>query len=111
MLSTALAVVASSIAATGQPTFERHSEPIRGQIKERILGSSWDRGCPVHHSKLRLLELSHWGFDVDVHRGRLVVRTVDRDYVAGTARLPPGGRPYADRSRNGRAWSTPATRS
>jgi hypothetical protein len=81
MLATALAVVASSLAASGQPAFEGHSEPIRGQVEERIIGSSWHRGCPVHHSKLRLLEVSYWGFDGDVHRGRLIVHRSQQQAV------------------------------
>jgi len=73
VLATALVIVAGSLAAGGQPSFEGHSEPLRGRIEERVVGSSWHRGCPVHHSKLRLLELDHWGFDGDVHSGRLIV--------------------------------------
>ncbi len=68
-----IALAAASMAGGGGPSFEGHSEPIRGQIAERIEGSSWHPGCPVGLDKLRLLELTHWGFDGDVHRGRLVV--------------------------------------
>lgn len=74
MLKVALATAALSLGGTGQPAFEGSSEPIRGEVKERIVGSSWQPGCPVPISELRLLELRHWGFDGDVHRGRLVVR-------------------------------------
>ena len=88
MLKTAVATLAASLAAGGEPSFEGHSEPIRGQIEERIVGSSWHRGCPVHHSKLRLLELTHWGFDGDVHQGRLVVhRNEDRAILRVMKRL------------------------
>jgi hypothetical protein len=55
------------------PSFDGSVQPIRGEVKERIVGSSWRPGCPVHISKLRLIELRHRGFDGDVHRGRLVV--------------------------------------
>ena len=40
-------------------------------MRERIEGSSWHPGCPVGLGKLRLLELTYWGFDGDVHHGRL----------------------------------------
>ncbi|HEX5955797.1 MAG TPA: M15 family metallopeptidase [Solirubrobacterales bacterium] len=73
MLVAAIATLAAALAAGGEPAFEGRSEPIRGAVEERIVGSSWHRGCPVHHSKLRLLEVSHWGFDGEVHRGRLIV--------------------------------------
>jgi poly-gamma-glutamate synthesis protein (capsule biosynthesis protein) len=56
------------------------SRAFRGEIvklapdlRERMTGVSWRRGCPVHLSKLRLLRVTHWGFDGKVRRGRLVV--------------------------------------
>ena len=45
----------------GQAAFDGHSEPIDGRIQERIVGSSWHRGCPVAPRKLRLLELESLG--------------------------------------------------
>jgi hypothetical protein len=88
MLKAALATVAAALAAGGEPAFEGRSEPIRGQIEDRIVGSSWHRGCPVGLNKLRLLEVSHWGFDGDVHRGRLVVhRAEDRAILRVMKRL------------------------
>jgi hypothetical protein len=38
-----------------------------------MTGSSWRPGCPVPLSDLRLLSVSHWGFDGRVHAGALVV--------------------------------------
>jgi hypothetical protein len=35
--------------------------------------SSWRPGCPVAPEDLRLLTLTHWGFDGEVHRGELVI--------------------------------------
>jgi len=88
VLKTAIATLALSFAGAGQPAFEGTSQPIRGEIRERIMGSSWHRGCPVHISKLRLLELRHWGFDGDVHRGKLVVhRAEDRAILRVMERL------------------------
>ena len=37
------------------------------------LGPSWHPGCPVSISQLRVLTVSHWGFDGRVHTGRLIV--------------------------------------
>ena len=98
MLATALAAliaVASAAPAVpaadrerGAPEFRGDSEPIRGQIRDRIVGSSWRPGCPVHIDSLRVLELLHWGFDGEVHRGRLVVhRAEDRAMLRVMARL------------------------
>ncbi len=88
MLATALAIAAGALAGGGEPSFDGHSEPIRGRIENRVVGSSWHRGCPVGLGKLRLLELEHWGFDGDVHRGRLIVhRSQDRKVLGAMKRL------------------------
>ena len=46
-------------------------------------GVSWHPGCPVGLVELRLLAVSHWGFDGRVHRGRLVVH---RDHAVAMMR-------------------------
>ena len=47
-----------------------------------MTGLSWHRGCPVALRDVRLLRLTHWGFDGQSHTGRLVVhRDVDRAVV------------------------------
>lgn len=81
MLMALLAVAAASLAPTPSPSFDGASEPIRGQVRERIEGSSWRPGCPVGLDRLRLLELTHWGFDGEVHRGRLVVHARHADDI------------------------------
>jgi poly-gamma-glutamate synthesis protein (capsule biosynthesis protein) len=75
-----LAATLSSIALGGTPGFEASTERIEGHVRDRIEGSSWHPGCPVGLSKLRLLRVSHRGFDGDAHRGRLVVH---RRYAPG----------------------------
>jgi hypothetical protein len=45
-------------------------QPVRGQLKT---GGFWHRGCPVALSGLRLLTVSHRGFDGRVRTGHLVV--------------------------------------
>ncbi|ATW51500.1 M15 family metallopeptidase [Streptomyces peucetius] len=37
------------------------------------LGASYEPGCPVPPSRLRLITMNHWGFDGRVHRGELIV--------------------------------------
>jgi hypothetical protein len=52
------------------------------------LGASHRAGCPVAVSDLRLVGLTHWGFDGRTHRGELVVRaSVASDVVAVFRRL------------------------
>lgn len=53
------------------PPFEAHSEPIRPALRAHM--TSWHRGCPVPLRDLRLLTVSHWGFDGRAHTGRLIV--------------------------------------
>ncbi len=38
-----------------------------------MTGVSWHSGCPVGLGQLRLLTLTHWGFDGEVHRAGQVV--------------------------------------
>ncbi len=45
------------------------------------LPSSWRPGCPVAPEGLRVLRLSHWGFDDQPHAGSLVVAASVADAV------------------------------
>lgn len=55
------------------PGFEGRAERIDAETRARMSGVSWHRGCPVGFAELRLLSVSHWGFDGRRHGGRLVV--------------------------------------
>jgi len=52
--------------------FEARGSRISPQLKERMTGKSWHRGCPVPIRRLRLINVSYHGFDGEVHSGRLV---------------------------------------
>jgi D-alanyl-D-alanine carboxypeptidase len=52
------------------------SAPVRARL---IAGGFWRRGCPVSLANLRLVTVSHWGFDGRVRSGQLVV---NRDVAA-----------------------------
>ena len=71
-LLVALALTAAP-AASAAPRFHASAHRIGPQLRQRMTGVSWHRGCPVGFDRLRLLKLSVWGFDGRVHRGRLVV--------------------------------------
>jgi poly-gamma-glutamate synthesis protein (capsule biosynthesis protein) len=93
MLAALLAIVLAATAAgpvdstdAGRPGFQGHAEPIRGQVRERIVGSSWHRGCPVALSKLRLVEVTYRGFDGDRHRGRLVLHRTQSEAIIDVMR-------------------------
>jgi D-alanyl-D-alanine carboxypeptidase len=83
-------VMTGPVSATSPPAFTAKVGPTRWVD----IRSSWRGGCPVHHSRLRLLRLAYWGFDGNRHVGRLVVhRRVARDVVTVfrtlyTARFP-----------------------
>lgn len=60
-----------------------HADRIDTETRARMTGVSWHRGCPVGLADLRLLTVTHWGFDGEPRHGRLVVH---REYAAGMLR-------------------------
>lgn len=46
---------------------------IHRDLRKRMVGSSWHRGCPVAIADLRLLKLRHWNFRGQSRPGYLVV--------------------------------------
>jgi hypothetical protein len=66
------------------PAFHGRAEPIGSATRRRMSGVSWHPGCPVGFAGLRLLTVSHWGFDGAAHRGRLVVH---REYAQEMMRV------------------------
>jgi hypothetical protein len=46
------------------------SSPLRAEL---LTGRVWHPGCPVPLSRLRVLTITHWGFDHRPHTGQLVV--------------------------------------
>jgi hypothetical protein len=55
------------------PRFRGDVARIDAKTRVRLAGVSWHQGCPVGFADLRLLTVSHWGFDGVPHTGRLVV--------------------------------------
>ncbi len=66
--------------------FEGSTARIDSETRERMSGVSWRPGCPVGFDELRLLRVSHWGFDGGVHRGRLVVHRAHAQGMLRTMR-------------------------
>ena len=48
-------------------------QPLPVPVQHELAGRFWHSGCPVPLSQLRLLTVTHWGFDGHVHTGQLVV--------------------------------------
>jgi hypothetical protein len=57
------------------------------EVTAADLGVTWREGCPVGPSELRLLTLSHHGFDDQVHTGQLVIHFDWATEVTGVFRL------------------------
>jgi len=77
-----VALVCIASAAPVQAQFRSEIERIDGAQAKRMTGVSWRRGCPVGLGDLRLVTLSHWGFDGRSRTGRLLVhRDVARELV------------------------------
>jgi hypothetical protein len=55
------------------PIFEGRIARLDDSTKELMIGLSWRPGCPVPLGDLRLVELTHWGFDRRVHAGEMVI--------------------------------------
>ena len=58
--------------------------PLPAPLEANLEGRFWRPGCPVPLLQLRLLTVSHWGFDGRVHEGQLVV---NRDVAAPLAKV------------------------
>jgi hypothetical protein len=53
--------------------FHSSVQPLSAPLKAELTGPSWRPECPVPLSQLRVLTVTHWGFDKRVHTGQLVV--------------------------------------
>jgi D-alanyl-D-alanine carboxypeptidase len=73
-LGIAGAVMVSAIGATAaSPSFVGKIAPLSAKQRALMTGISWRPGCPVALRDLRLLTVSHWGFDGRRRTGRVVV--------------------------------------
>jgi hypothetical protein len=83
-------LIAAALAA-GAPTAGAPSERFSASVSAvrwADLRYSHRAGCPVRPAQLRLVRLSHWGFDGRTHSGSLVVhRRVTADVIAVFRRL------------------------
>ncbi|ACY95741.1 M15 family metallopeptidase [Thermomonospora curvata] len=50
------------------------------------LRHSWREGCPVPPSRLRAIDMTHWGMDGKVHHGRLIVNASAAEDLVGVFR-------------------------
>ena len=63
--------------------FQASAEPLPRPVQAQLRAEGfWRAGCPVGLSDLRLLTVSHWGFDGRAHTGQLVVNAAAADPIA-----------------------------
>lgn len=82
MAAAVAALAVASPGATATPTYSATVSPIPAKLRATM--TSWRPGCPVGLDDLRLVTLTHWGFDDRPHRGRLIVH---RDSAAAMVRV------------------------
>ena len=68
--------------SSSEVAFRGSVSPIDAAVRERMT-ASWRPGCPVPLADLRLLRMTHWGYDDRVHPGEIVVRSDHAREVLG----------------------------
>ena len=69
-----LGALALSAALFAAAPFHSSSEPLPRPVQTQLKAEGfWRPACPVGLSQLRLVTVSHWGFDGRAHTGQLVV--------------------------------------
>jgi hypothetical protein len=84
----AVVVLATSAAEASAESFTGSVSVLPRSLREEMTGLSWNPGCPVGLSELRLVRARHWGFDGRARTGRIVVhRDVAEDVLTVFRRL------------------------
>jgi hypothetical protein len=79
-----LLAAGSPLSAAPEATFRGSVAPLSKELRERMTGISWHRGCPVPLRDLRLVTVRHHGFDGRVRTGVLVVH---EDVAGGVVKV------------------------
>jgi D-alanyl-D-alanine carboxypeptidase len=64
--------------------FQSSIAPLPAPVRAQLTGRFWQPGCPVPLSQLRVLTVTHFGFDGRPHTGQVIV---NRDAAAPLARV------------------------
>jgi hypothetical protein len=69
-----LRILALPLAVVALQAYDSSIRPLPAPVEASLVKTnSWHPGCPVGLSDLRVLTVSHWGFDGRPHSGQLVV--------------------------------------
>ena len=61
------------IAAQAESGYRSSVRALPAPLRAQLRNGYWHAGCPASLSELRLLTVTHWGFDGEPHSGQLVV--------------------------------------
>ena len=68
-----LRILALPLAVVALAPYASSIQPLPAPLERNFENRYGDLGCPVPFSGLRLLTVTHWGFDGRLHTGQLVV--------------------------------------
>ena len=63
-------------------TFTHKIEPIPTEIRSKMMGTTWQEGCPVALNDLSLITLSYWGEDALTHQGQIIVHNSESEAIS-----------------------------
>ncbi len=75
-------VLALPLALVALSSYDSSVRPLPAPLESRLEARFWQPGCPVALSELRLLTVTHWGFDGREHVGQLVVNRDSAEQLA-----------------------------
>ena len=75
VLVAGVAFIASAAATAASGGFHGSIAPISPALARQMAGVSWRRGCPVLLSELRVVTVTHHGFDGADYEGTLIVNS------------------------------------
>jgi D-alanyl-D-alanine carboxypeptidase len=79
-----MSLLAAAVLMLAPQPFHSSIKPLPPPVKAELTGRYWHANCPVPLTGLRLLTVTHWGFDKHRHTGQLVV---NRSQAAPLARV------------------------
>jgi hypothetical protein len=73
-LAVSAALLLALAPAAAASSYESSAAPLSANVRAELRNHGfWHKGCPVALSGLRVLTVSHWGWDGRRHTGRLIV--------------------------------------
>ena len=83
-----IALLLSTIATANPPpesettmAYTHQIEPISEDLRSKMIGRTWQDGCPVAIDDLSLLTLAYWGEDNATHQGQIIVHSTQAEAV------------------------------